>query len=103
MRDQVKRETGLTVSAGISANAMLSKIAADLRKPDGQFSVPRTREGIINFTKDLPIRRIPGIGRVSERWLTGLGVHTVGDIYRMRGKLFLVVRLCHSSVEATMV
>lgn len=93
MRDQVKKETGLTVSAGVSANATLSKIAADLRKPDGQYIVPSTRSGVMSFMNDLPIRKVPGIGRVSERWLTALNVNTVGDVYKMRGKLFLVVRL----------
>lgn len=44
----------------------------------------------MEFMARLPIRKVPGIGRVSERWLRGLGVNTVGDIYDQRGKLYLV-------------
>jgi DNA polymerase kappa len=39
MREEVKHETGLTVSAGCGANTMLGKIAADFNKPDGQYVV----------------------------------------------------------------
>ncbi|KAL8276381.1 hypothetical protein RQP46_011226 [Phenoliferia psychrophenolica] len=90
MRAHVKRETGCTVSAGVSSNSLISKIAADLNKPDGQCVVGPTREEAIAFMRTLPARRVPGIGRVTERWLEGLGVKTVGDIYDLRGKLYLV-------------
>lgn len=36
--------------------------------------------------------RFDRIGRVGERWLQAMGVETVGDIYHLRGKLYLVVR-----------
>ena len=39
MREEVKLETGLTVSAGCGPTTMLAKIAADVNKPDGQFVV----------------------------------------------------------------
>lgn len=39
MREEVKLETGLTVSAGCGPNTMLAKIAADVNKPDGQHVV----------------------------------------------------------------
>jgi DNA polymerase kappa len=90
MRDQVKAETGLTVSAGISTNTLLSKIATDINKPDGQCVVDSTREASMAFMRDLPIRKVPGIGRVNERWLQSLGVNTVNDIYEKRGALYLV-------------
>lgn len=60
IRAVVKEETGLTVSAGISTNAKLSKIAADMRKPDGQFIVDPTAEAGMAFMAALPIRKVPG-------------------------------------------
>lgn len=36
---------------------------------------------------NLPIRKVPGIGRVSERVLTSLGIHTCSDVYTHRGML----------------
>ena len=43
------------------------------------------------FLHPLPVRKVPGIGRVNERWLDALGVVTIGDIYKERGKLSLVM------------
>jgi len=42
------------------------------------------------FAHALPIRKIPGVGRVTERYLQALGVETVADVYRLRGRLMLV-------------
>lgn len=90
MRAQVLRETGLTVSAGVSPNRKLSKIAADFNKPNGQYVIAPSRQAMMSFMHPLPIRKIPGVGRVTERYLQSLGVNTVADIYRLRGRLMLV-------------
>ena len=60
IRAAVKEETGLTVSAGVSTNAKLSKIAADFNKPDGQYVIDPTRDAGMAFMAALPIRRVPG-------------------------------------------
>lgn len=90
MREHVFNQTGLTVSAGIGPNVMIAKIAADLNKPNGQFESPSTREGAMNFMKDLPVRKVPGIGRVTERWLEVMGVVKCGDIWDQKAKLLLM-------------
>jgi len=90
MRQRVFDETKLTVSAGIAANKMLAKICSDKNKPNGQFHLPHTSEAIRDFMRELPIRKIPGIGRVSERLLDSIGVKTCGDIYKCRGVLLLL-------------
>lgn len=64
LRASVFASTQLTVSAGIASNRMLAKIASDKRKPNGQYYVPPEREAVLDFVKDLPIRKIPGIGKV---------------------------------------
>jgi DNA polymerase kappa len=53
---------------------MLAKISSDINKPDGQFAVTFTRDAIMAFNQPLTIRKIPGIGKVSERCLEALGV-----------------------------
>lgn len=78
IRKKIYRSTGLTASAGVAANKMLAKIASDWCKPNGQFAV--LPEQVSDFMKDLPIRRIPGIGPKSEQRLTGNGVKTCGDL-----------------------
>lgn len=43
-------------------------------KPDGQYQMTFDRESIIAFMHDLPIRKVPGIGRVHERLLESVGI-----------------------------
>jgi DNA polymerase kappa len=64
IRTTVQEQTKLTCSVGIAANMMVAKICSDMRKPNGQFEVARTRDAIMAFVADLPIRKIPGIGKV---------------------------------------
>ncbi|EIW70473.1 hypothetical protein TREMEDRAFT_68079 [Tremella mesenterica DSM 1558] len=87
LRGQVEAKTGLTISAGIASNRMLAKICSDQNKPNGQFELPFDRSSIVRFMRDLPVRKIPGFGRVTERCLEGLGVETCGDIYTKRADL----------------
>ncbi|KAJ1020749.1 hypothetical protein NDA16_004141 [Ustilago loliicola] len=90
LRDQVRNETQLTVSVGIAPNTMLAKISSDRNKPDGQFRVQPDRKAI-DFMRDLPCRKIPGIGRVNERILESLGVTTCGEIWNKRVELWLAL------------
>jgi nucleotidyltransferase/DNA polymerase involved in DNA repair len=66
LRRRVREETGLTCSVGVAPNRMLAKVAADFRKPDGQFAVGATPRAISDFIAGLPVRKVPGIGKVSE-------------------------------------
>ena len=91
LRDQVRSETQLTVSVGIAPNTMLAKISSDRNKPDGQFRVHPDRKTIVDFMRDLPCRKIPGIGRVNERILESLGVTTCGEIWSKRVDLWLAL------------
>lgn len=91
LRDQVRNETQLTVSVGIAPNTMLAKISSDRNKPDGQFRVQPDRKVIVDFMRDLPCRKIPGIGRVNERILESLGVTTCGEIWNKRVELWLAL------------
>ncbi|KAI1111021.1 hypothetical protein F5Y14DRAFT_333104 [Nemania sp. NC0429] len=84
MRDEIHEKTKITVSAGIAANAKLAKICSNFNKPNGQYSLPNDRNAIITFMRDLPTRKVNGIGRVFERELQEIGVRTCGDIYPRR-------------------
>jgi DNA polymerase kappa len=91
MRQQVFERTKITVSAGIAANAKIAKICSNINKPNGQFRLPSDRTSIMEFMRDLPTRKVNGIGRVFERELDAVGVKTCGDIYDHRqylSKLF---------------
>ncbi|PON30972.1 DNA polymerase kappa subunit [Trichoderma gamsii] len=84
MRKEVHEKTSITVSAGIAANARLAKICSNINKPNGQYVLPSDRNAIMAFMRDLPTRKVNGIGRVLERELLEIGVKTCGDLYDQR-------------------
>jgi DNA polymerase kappa len=84
LRREVHEKTKITVSAGIAANAKLAKICSNKNKPNGQFRLPSDRNSIMTFMRDLPVRKVNGVGRVFERELGSIGVKTCGDIYEYR-------------------
>ncbi|MDE0825853.1 MAG: DNA polymerase IV [Akkermansiaceae bacterium] len=89
IRNMIREETGLTASAGISSNKLLSKIASDWRKPDGQFEVGE--DEVADFMRELPVKRLSGVGKVMEEKLAVLGVKTCGDLQGVE-KLVLAER-----------
>lgn len=91
LRESVQTQTGLTVSVGIAPNKMLAKISSDRNKPNGQFRVEPSRNFIVDLMHDLPCRKIPGIGRVTERILASLGILTCGDVAKSRVMLSLTL------------
>ncbi|GAA6015594.1 hypothetical protein JCM11491_007168 [Sporobolomyces phaffii] len=90
LREEVFSTTGLTVSAGVSPNKALSKIAADVNKPNGAFVIDPTKEACMEFMKDIRLRRCFGLGRVTETLLNAIGFEKVGDLYTRRAELYLV-------------
>lgn len=66
IRAKVFEATKLTMSCGIGANKMLAKMSSEMNKPNGQYMLRNDKDEILNFMKTLPIRKIPGIGYVSE-------------------------------------
>jgi len=78
LKQNIRAVTRLTASAGVAPNKFLAKIASDIKKPDGLFVVfPDTVE---NFLEPLPVRKIPGVGPVTEEKLKRLKVETCGDL-----------------------
>jgi DNA polymerase IV len=78
IRGSIKRELNLTASAGIAPNKFIAKICSDENKPDGQFVV--TPAQVDNFCRDLPLRKIPGVGKVTVKRLEGIGLETCKDV-----------------------
>jgi DNA polymerase-4 len=80
IRREIRAETQLTASAGVAPNKFLAKIASDWKKPDGLFVI-RPHQ-IERFLVDLPVRKIPGVGKVTERHLSEMNIITVGDLHQ---------------------
>jgi DNA polymerase-4 len=76
----VKERTGLNCSVGASTSHLVSKIASDQAKPHGLLYVLPGCEAA--FLAPLPVRRMPGIGKVTEPELLSRGISTIGDLAR---------------------
>ncbi|MCJ1262366.1 hypothetical protein MMC22_002236 [Lobaria immixta] len=109
LRNEVAEKTKITISAGIAANAKIAKIASNRNKPNGQFRVANDRVTILAFMRDLPTRKVNGVGRVFERELDAIGIKTCGDIYAHRAylsklfgeKAFRFLMQCHLGLGRT--
>jgi DNA polymerase-4 len=78
IRKQIHAELGLTASAGIASLKYIAKIASDMNKPNGQYLVEPSQ--IIPFIDELPLNKIPGVGKVTFAKLETLGYLTGKDV-----------------------
>ncbi len=81
IRQRVRENLGITVSAGIAPNKFLAKVASDWDKPDGQFTV--VPDKVAEFVLALPVDRINGVGKVMAKKLAGLGVVSCADLQQI--------------------
>jgi len=78
LREEVRRETGLTCSVGIASVKFVAKIASGMNKPDGVTEVPPGGE--IAFLDPLPIAKLWGAGPKIQASLKARGIRTIGDL-----------------------
>jgi len=74
----ITRQTSLPCSGGLATTRLVAKVASDQAKPRGLIWVVPGMEA--RFLAPLPIRKIPGIGEVTERALRALGIETVEQL-----------------------
>ena len=74
----IRQSTELPCSAGLATTRLTAKVASDQAKPSGLVWVPPGGEA--RFLAPLPVRKIPGIGEVTERALGALGIETVEQL-----------------------
>lgn len=84
IRQDIWQHHQLTASAGIAPNKFLAKIASDWNKPNGQYVV--TPEQIDDFVKDLPVKKIYGVGKVTAKKMNEMGLHTCHDLQQLEQK-----------------
>jgi DNA polymerase-4 len=74
----ITQTTNLPCSGGLATTRLVAKVASDQAKPRGLVWVAPGQEQ--RFLAPLPVRKIPGIGEVTERALRALGIETVDQI-----------------------
>ncbi len=87
IKEKIYECTSLTASAGISYNKLLAKIASDMRKPNGIFTVHPDRA--LDFIGGLPVEKLWGVGPKTAERMHGMGVFT-GEQLRQISREHLV-------------
>src|SRR5579864_6759747 len=75
---EITAVTSLPCSGGLAATRLVAKVASEQAKPRGLVWVPAGSEAA--FLAPLAARKIPGIGKVTEEALKGLGIETLAQL-----------------------
>lgn len=88
IRSDVFKATQLSCSAGAAPNKFLAKIASEWNKPNGMFTISPSDVDL--FMRELPLRKLPGIGAKTAASLEAHGFKTCHDIQKT--DLFSLIR-----------
>lgn len=78
LKKRITLETGLPISFALSTGKIISKIATDTVKPNGQIEIKPGKEK--EFLAPMPVERIPMVGRETTLQLNKLGIFTIGQL-----------------------
>jgi DNA polymerase-4 len=78
LHELVKKSTDLNCSIGAASSRLVAKIASDQAKPNGILWIVPGNEA--QFLAPLEVRKIPGVGKVTEKNLHACGIRKVGDL-----------------------
>ena len=78
MTGAIEAELELPASAGIATSKSMAKVASGLAKPAGVLLVPAGKEAAT--LAPLGVRKLPGVGRVTEDKLIRAGITTLGEL-----------------------
>lgn len=87
IREDIFQATGLTASAGVAPNKFLAKIASDWHKPNGICVIKPSQ--VQRFIQDLSLKKIPGVGKVTQEKLKSLNLNTLGDLQQIDEALLI--------------
>ena len=80
LRQRIRRETGLTVSIGVSFNKTIAKLGSDLKKPDAVSVIARAH--FEEMVWPLPVEALLYVGRSARQALFDMRIRTIGDLAR---------------------
>lgn len=78
IRETVKRETGLTVSVGVSFNKVFAKLGSDMKKPDAVTVI--SPENFKEKVWGLPVENLLFVGKSTLEKLKKYNIASIGDL-----------------------
>lgn len=87
IRAEIFLATGLTASAGVAPNKFLAKVASDWNKPNGICIIKPSK--VKAFIHDLPLKKVPGVGKVTQEKLKSMQLETLGDLHEIEEALLV--------------
>jgi len=81
LHEAMRAATRLNCSIGIAASRLVAKVSSDQAKPNGVLWIPAGCEAA--FLAPLDVRKIPGVGKVTEQNLHTLSIRKVGDLAKL--------------------
>jgi DNA polymerase-4 len=81
LHNAVGEATNLNCSIGIATSRMVAKVSSDQAKPHGILWIMPGQEA--DFLAPLDVRKIPGVGKVTEQNLHACGIRKVGDLAKL--------------------
>ena len=78
LRKEVREETGLTISVGVSFNKIFAKLGSDYKKPDATTVI--NREDVVWMVWPKPVGDLLYVGASTQRILAGFGIRTIGQL-----------------------
>ena len=78
IREDIKRELGITVSIGVSFNKVFAKLGSDYKKPDAITVIDENN--FENIVFPLPVSDLLFVGKKTESMLMSMGIRTIGEL-----------------------
>lgn len=85
IQTKIQTSLNLSCSMGVAPLKFLAKIASDMKKPGGLTLIPPDR--MMDFIRELPIEKVPGVGPATLVRLKSLGIRTLGDVHGFNKRL----------------
>ena len=85
IKEQVKKELGLTISVGVSFNKVFAKLGSDLKKPDAVTVIDKAHFKSIVWP--LPVQEMIGVGKATKKRLDSIGISTLGELAQTEPRL----------------
>jgi DNA polymerase-4 len=81
LHERIRAATQLNNSIGVATSRLVAKICSDQAKPNGVLCILPGQEA--RFLAPLDVRKIPGVGKATEKSLNAYGIRKVGDLAQL--------------------